>query len=152
MCGGERGGIASQLWVVGCNPLFETRFSGCFPACKARNAPNSLGNREKRAVRPLFLGFTRIFSILLPPGMLVAAINSGFAWYNAVSCAFPYLLRRCMPALPIYTPFSIRTSGFILDPPTIPDRCAAGERGGIASQLWVVGCNPLLDPWILFRG
>ena len=126
MCGGERGGIASQLWVVGCNPLFETRFSGCFPACKARNAPNSLGNREKRAVRPLFLGFTRIFSILLPPGMLVAAINSGFAWYNAVSCAFPYLLRRCMPALPIYTPFSIRTSGV---------------RG--PDTLWRVPCNAL---------
>ena len=48
--------------------------------------------------------------------------------------------------------FKDPTSGFILDPPTIPDRCVAGERGGIASQLWVVGCNPLLDPWILFKG
>ena len=100
-CGAsERGGIASQLWVVGCNPLFETRFSGCFPACKGPQVPKSSKNREKRAVRPHILGFSRIFSILLPPGMLVAVKNSGFAGYNAVSCAFPFLLRRCMPSLP----------------------------------------------------
>ena len=73
---GERVRIASQLWVVGCNPLFETWISGCFPARKGSHAPKSSENREKRAVRPHFLDFTRIFSILMPPGMLVAVKNT----------------------------------------------------------------------------
>ena len=56
-----------------------------------------------------------------------------FAWHNADFCAFPNVLRRCMPALPIiYTPFSIRTSGFRL-------------RRALAPIVW----NPLLTAFIL---
>ena len=130
----ERGCIASQLWVVGCNPLFETPCFGCFPARKVRNAPKYSGNRDKRAVRPHFLGFTRIFSILLPPGMLVAAQKSGFAWHNADFCAFPYLLRLCMPALPLSIrrfQFERQRSGD--DPQAVLHRCAACARVCIAA-------------------
>ena len=108
---GERGSIASQLWVVGCNPLFETRVSCCFSASKVHKAAKSSEKCENRAVRPIFLCSTRIFSILLPSGMLVAPGNRGFAWIYAVSCAFPYLLRLCMPALPLIRRFRFERQG-----------------------------------------
>ena len=92
-------------------PIVRKRISGCFPASKVHTAPKNSKNREKRAVRPIFLDFTRIFSILLPSGMLVAPGNRGFARKYAVSCAFPYLRRLCMPVLPLIRRFRFERQG-----------------------------------------
>ena len=107
----ERVCIADKLWVVGCNPLFETRFSCCFPASKVHKAPKSSEKCENRAVRPIFLCSTRIISILLPSGMLVAPKNSRFSWKYAVSCAFPYIRRHGMHALPLIRRFRFERHG-----------------------------------------
>ena len=92
-------------------PIVRKRISGCFPASKVHTATKSSENREKRAVRPHLFGSERIFSILLPSGMLVAPENRGFAWKYAVSCAFPYLRRLCMPALPLIRRFRFERQG-----------------------------------------
>ena len=57
------------------------------------------------------------------------------------------------PYFPDFTHISFfhRTSGVNRDPRTVPNRCVASEAVCIADQLWVVGCNPLLEFLAVFR-
>ena len=130
----ERVCIADKLWVVGCNPLFETRFSCCFPASKVHKAPKSSEKCEKRAVRPHLFGSERIFSILLPSGMLVAPENRGYAWKYAVSCAFANVVRRCMHVLP-----SLRR--FRFERQRSPSAHLVRRRGGTPCWNFLFGCS-----------
>ena len=125
-------------------PIVRKRISGCFPASRDHTATKSSENREKRAVRPHLFGSERIFSILLPSGMLVAPENRGFAWKYAVSCAFPYLRRLCMPALPLIRRFRFERHGSgTTHGCTVYDR---NEQKRLHSDnLWVVDCNRLFD-------